>query len=54
MGSRKLGVKRVKIKTISDVDNGLEKFYEDAVSESTKTGVDEKEIRNWCEKELIT
>ena len=40
---------------VSDVDNALEEFYEDAINEVVKKGkIKERFIRKWCEDNLIT
>jgi hypothetical protein len=40
---------------VSDVDNALEEFYEDAINEVIKRGrIKESFIRKWCEENLIT
>jgi YVTN family beta-propeller protein len=40
---------------VSDVDNALENFYEEALKEVIKrTNINEDEIRKWCEQNLIT
>jgi YVTN family beta-propeller protein len=37
-----------------DVDSALAEFYNEVIIEASRTGVSESEIRNWCEKKLIT
>jgi tetratricopeptide (TPR) repeat protein len=43
------------LEDVGNVNKALEEFYEDAViSTSKQTGVREREIRLWCEKQLTT
>jgi tetratricopeptide (TPR) repeat protein len=47
--------KKVSLEDLGNVDKALEDFYQDAVfSASKQTAVHEKDIRTWCEEELIT
>ena len=40
---------------LGDVDRALEEFYTDCICKAIKqTGVDEYDLRKWCEENLIT
>lgn len=53
--SKNLGDTTASLKDVSNVDNALKDFYEEALLyASRQTGISEKDIRNWFQYQLIT